>query len=156
MCHKMLKAMGYTHDEVHEYVANVENAPKEAPAGHQVVVLKILGKFNVNIFSEQLQSDLAKDLFAMATNMTQPGDKMEKFDVGVYQQVDKTGRKHSVLTVNCSPRMYNELKGKTFSMQDKVGFANSEPPVILFSRASSSRSGSTRWAASRRGAPPSA
>jgi hypothetical protein len=40
MCHKMLKAMGYTHDEVHEFIATVKNAPKEAP----VVVLKILGK----------------------------------------------------------------------------------------------------------------
>ena len=128
MCHEMLKAMGYTHDEVHEYVANVESAPKEAP----VVVLKILGKFNVNIFSEQLQSDLAKDLFAIATNKSQPGDKMEKFDIGVYQQFDKSGRKHSVLTVDCSPRMYNVLKGRTFSMQDKVGFANGELPVILF------------------------
>ena len=60
------------------------------------------------------QGDLAKDLFAMATNITQPGNLMEKFDVGVYQQFDKNGRKHSVLTVDCSPRMYNELKGKTF------------------------------------------
>ena len=101
-----------------------------------MVVLKILGKFNVNIFSEQLQSDLAKDLFAMATNKSQPGDKMEREvrhrRLAVYQQFDKTGRKHSVLTVDCSPRMYNVLKGRTFSMQDKVGFANGELPVILF------------------------
>ena len=128
MSHEMLKAMGYTHDEIHEFADTVKNAPKEAP----VIVLKILGKFNVNIFNEQLQSDLAKHLFMMATNMTEPGNLMEKFDVGVYQQIDKNGRKHSTLTVDCSPRMYELLKGRTFDIQDKVGFTNGELPMILF------------------------
>lgn len=48
---QQLRAEGYELDNLNEYVAGVKKAPKETP----VAVLEIQGKFNGNIFTEEVQ-----------------------------------------------------------------------------------------------------
>ena len=53
---QMMRDDGYDPDAIKAYETGVEKALKESP----VAVLKIQGKFNANIFNEQVQQDLLK------------------------------------------------------------------------------------------------
>lgn len=117
---QQLRAEGYELDNLNEYVAGVKKAPKETP----VAVLEIQGKFNGNIFTEEVQQDLVKFLQNML--------KEEKMEVGIYQQFDQNDRKHTVITVTATERAYKELYGKIFDFDDKVGFEGTESTTITF------------------------
>jgi hypothetical protein len=86
--------------------ASVAAAPKEKP----VLVLDILGKFDTEIFSEEMHNNLAKVLTSNMEN--------ETIKVGIYQQIDINGRKKTVLTVECSERVYAYYHGKIFDYKE--------------------------------------
>ena len=98
---------GYDHDTMQEFRACVAAAPKEKP----VLVLNQLGKFNFDVFSEELHMEMAKVLTANMEN--------ETVKVGIYQQININDRKQTVLTVECSERVYNHYYGMTFDYKDK-------------------------------------
>ena len=98
---------GYDLDTANEFCASVAAAPKEKP----VLVLSLQGKFNINVFSEELHKNLAKELTASLEN--------ETVKVGIYEQIDINGYRKSVLTVECSERVYKYYYGKTIDYKDE-------------------------------------
>ena len=111
----------YGLDTINEYKTVVEEAPKEKPV---TVLEQIDGKFNGNVFLEPVQVGLTKRLQIML--------KEEKIEVGIYQQIDANGLKHTVVTVTGPEHVYKELDGKVFDFEDPVGFEDNQNPKIIF------------------------
>ena len=108
-----------------EDVKAYESRVKEAPQGKPVTVLEqIDGKFNGNVFLEPVQVGLTKRLQIML--------KEEKIEVGIYQQIDANGLKHTVVTVTGPEHVYKELDGKVFDFEDPMGFEDNQNPKIIF------------------------
>ena len=116
-----MRKNGFDLEDINEFLAGVEKEPKEAP----VAVLELEGKFNANIFNDKVQEDLVKHLqTTLKVN--------EKIEVGIYQQFDANGFKHTVVTVAGPEHVYEALYGKVFDFEDKVGFEDNQNPKIIF------------------------
>ena len=98
---------GYSLDTLQAYRASVSAAPKAKP----VLVLGLLGRFSINLFCPVLQENLAKDLTANMEN--------ETAKVGIYEQIDINGSRNSVLTVECSERVYAHYYGEIIDYKDE-------------------------------------
>jgi len=95
--------MGYDLDTMHKFSASVAAGPKALP----VLVLKQEGKFNIDIFSEEMHEKLCKALVVSLEN--------ETVKVGIFKQMNCNGKWNTVLTVECSERVYDYYHGKTIN-----------------------------------------
>ena len=109
-----LREAGYDEAEIAEYLGGVQAAPERPP----VLVLEQVGKFNIDIFDEDLQKclgetmrDTAKEsLRQLAENAVQ---------VAIYVQYDVNGLRHSILSVEFADRaLYDLFHGKSFNFRD--------------------------------------
>ena len=95
--------MGYDLDTMQKFSASVAAGPKALP----VLVLKQEGKFNIDIFSEEMHEKLCKALVVSLEN--------ETVKVGIFKQMNCNGKWNTVLTVECSERVYDYYYGKTIN-----------------------------------------
>ena len=98
---------GYSLDTLQAFRTSVSAAPKAKP----VLVLGLQGRFSINLFCPVLWENLAKDLTANMEN--------ETAKVGIYEQIDINGYRNSVLTVECSERVYTHYHGEIIDFKDE-------------------------------------